>query len=73
MSIQSMTSLGRVGRILAGTIDGSSLSNERDAQSSSMLRSVDSSTDHNTLNEPLESADLKEIDKKSNLTVLQGK
>lgn len=36
ISIQSMTSLGRVGRILAGTIDASSSNTDKDTHSTNM-------------------------------------
>lgn len=36
ISMQSMTSLGRVGRILAGSVDASIISSERDINSSNM-------------------------------------
>lgn len=71
-----MTSLGRVGRILAGTIDVSSSSYEKDGQSSNNVKSSGSSLSQNTLTRASECEDLRESDKQSITsmasTLLQG-
>lgn len=67
-----MTSLGRVGRILAGTVDVSSSSYEKDGQSSSIMKSSSPTSSQNTQTRAQES----EMDKQSNAsttsTLLQG-
>lgn len=62
-----MTSLGRVGRILAGTIDVSSTNNEKDGQSSNNVKTR--SSIHNAQPGISESVDLKELDKQTNISV----
>lgn len=65
MSIQSMTSLGRVGRILAGTVDASSL--DKDTQSSNATISNVSNSSISTLvsSAPKENYDSKAQEKHS--------
>lgn len=71
-----MTSLGRVGRILAGTIDVSSSSYEKDGQSSNNVKIPVSSSNHVTQSKAPESVDLRDVDTQSNVsttsTLMQG-
>lgn len=67
-----MTSLGRVGRILAGSVDVSSSSYEKDGQSSNIMKSSGSTLSQNSQTRAQES----EMDKQSNAstasTIMQG-
>lgn len=69
-----MTSLGRVGRILAGTIDVSNSSYDKDIQSSNNLKSAGCSTSQNTQFRATEYVDIREQDEQSNasITKMQG-
>lgn len=71
-----MTSLGRVGRILAGTIDVSSSSYEKDGQSSNNVKIPASSPNNVTQPKGPESVYLRDMDTQSNVsttsTLMQG-
>lgn len=69
-----MTSLGRVGRILAGTVDVSNSSFEKDGQSLNNVKNSGSNSSHITLSKVPDSADLRDLDKRSNASIssMQG-
>lgn len=67
-----MTSLGRVGRILAGTADVSSLNYEKDGQST-IAKSVEPNSSSNTKPKATEPVATKEVETKPIASILQGK